>query len=156
MNAVYTTNINGLYSSLWVKTNGPSVNAIVLFCFGAAPLSKIAQLQSPRAHSFNQSLSWPYRPIFVYQSSFFNVLYHSALKTKEILLKKLFFEKIAKNPFFSVKNFCDKLKKNQLELLKLLENHVKTQFWECLFVCLFLMFILGNIFENFDQRGHKI
>ena len=37
---------------------------IVLFCFGAAPLSKIAQLQSPRAHSFNQSLSWPY--IFVY------------------------------------------------------------------------------------------
>ena len=37
---------------------------IVLFCFGVAPLSKIAQLQSPRAHSFNQSLSWPY--IFVY------------------------------------------------------------------------------------------
>ena len=24
------------------------------------PLSKIAQLQSPRANSFNQSLSWPY------------------------------------------------------------------------------------------------
>ena len=38
--------------------------AIVLFCWGAAPLSKIAQLQSPRAHSFHQSLSWPY--IFVY------------------------------------------------------------------------------------------
>ena len=44
--------------------NGPSMTAIVLFCFGAAPLSKIAQLQSPRAHSFDQSLSWPY--IFVY------------------------------------------------------------------------------------------
>ena len=34
-----------------------------LFCFGAAPLSKIAQLQSPWAHSFNQSLSLQY--IFV-------------------------------------------------------------------------------------------
>ena len=40
---------------------------IVLFCFGAAPLSKNAQLQSPRAHSFNQNLSWPY--IFVYYLS---------------------------------------------------------------------------------------
>ena len=30
------------------------MTAIGLFCFGAAPLSKIAQLQSPRAHSFNQ------------------------------------------------------------------------------------------------------
>ena len=44
MNAVYKTNIYVLHSSLWVKTNGPSVTAIVLFCFGAAPLSKIAQL----------------------------------------------------------------------------------------------------------------
>ena len=51
----------------WVETNGPSVTALVLFCFGAAPLSKIAQLQSPRAHSFNQSLSRPY--IFVYYHS---------------------------------------------------------------------------------------
>ena len=64
MNDVYKTNIYGLHSSLWVKTNGPQVTAIVLFCFGAAPLGKIAQLQSPQAHSFNQSLSWPY--IFVY------------------------------------------------------------------------------------------
>ena len=31
--------------------------------FGALPLRKVAQLQSPRAHSFNQSLSWLY--IFV-------------------------------------------------------------------------------------------
>ena len=58
MNGVYKTNIYGLHSSLWVKTSGPSVTA---------PLSKIAQLQSPRAHSFNQSLSWPY--IFVYYVS---------------------------------------------------------------------------------------
>ena len=50
MNCVYETNIYGIHSSLWVKTNGPSVTAIVLFRFGAAPLSKIAQLQSPRAH----------------------------------------------------------------------------------------------------------
>ena len=64
MNGVYKTNIYSLHSSLWVKTNGPSVTAIVLFCFGTAPLSKIAQLQSPRAHSLNQNLSWPY--IFVY------------------------------------------------------------------------------------------
>ena len=44
MNAVYKANrpIYGLYSSLLVKTNGPSVTAIVLFCFGAALLSKIA------------------------------------------------------------------------------------------------------------------
>ena len=63
MNGVYKTNIYGLHSSLWVKTDGPSVTAIVLFCFGAAPLSKVAQWQSPWAHSFNQSLSWPY--IFV-------------------------------------------------------------------------------------------
>ena len=53
VNGVYKTNIYGFHSSLWVKTNGPSVTAIVLFCFGAAPLSKIAQLQSPQAHSFN-------------------------------------------------------------------------------------------------------
>ena len=60
MNGVYKTTIYGLHLSLWVKTNGPSVTAIVLFCFRAAPLRKIAQLQSPLAHSFNQSLSWPY------------------------------------------------------------------------------------------------
>ena len=42
MNGVhmYKTNKYGLHSSFWVKTNGPSVTAIVLFCFGAAPLSK--------------------------------------------------------------------------------------------------------------------
>ena len=44
------------------------MTAIVLFSFGASPLMKIAQLQSPRAHSFNQSLSWPY--IFAYYGSF--------------------------------------------------------------------------------------
>ena len=64
MNAVFKANKNGLHLSLCVKTNGPLVTALVLFCFGAAPLSKIAQLQSPQVHSFNQSLSWPY--IFVY------------------------------------------------------------------------------------------
>ena len=43
MNGVglYKTNIYGLHSSLWVKTNGPSVTAIVIFCFGAAPLRQI-------------------------------------------------------------------------------------------------------------------
>ena len=40
---------------------GLSVSATVLFSFGAPPLRKIAQLQSPRAH---QTFSWPY--IFVY------------------------------------------------------------------------------------------
>ena len=60
MNAVYKTNTYGLHSSLWVKTNGPSVTAIVLFCFRAVPLSKIALLQSPRAHSFNQSRIYLY------------------------------------------------------------------------------------------------
>ena len=64
MNAVYKRNIYGIHSNLWFKTNGPSVTATVLFCFGAVPLSKIAQLKSPRVHSFNQDLSWPY--IFVY------------------------------------------------------------------------------------------
>ena len=52
MNGVYRTNIYGLHSNLWVKTNGPSVTAIiVLFCFGAQTLSKIAQLQSPLANT---------------------------------------------------------------------------------------------------------
>ena len=56
MNGVYKTKIYGLHSSLWVKTNGPSVTAIVLFN---------STFRSPRAHySFNQSLSWPY--IFVF------------------------------------------------------------------------------------------
>ena len=36
------------------------MTAILLFSWGASPLRKIAQLQSPRAHSFHQSLSWPY------------------------------------------------------------------------------------------------
>ena len=41
------------------------MTAIVLFSFEASPLKKIAHLlPSPRAHSFNQSLSWLY--IFVY------------------------------------------------------------------------------------------
>ena len=39
-------------------------HCIVLFCFRAAPLSKIAQLQTPHACSFNQSLLLQY--IFVY------------------------------------------------------------------------------------------
>ena len=49
---------------------------------------------------------------------------------------------------FLVKNFCDKLKKNNFELkmLKLFENHVKTRLNR-----FFQIFELSNIFENFDQ-----
>ena len=61
MNEVYKTNKYGLHLSLSVKTNGPSVTVL---CWFPSPLRKIAQLQSPRVHSFKESLSWPY--IFVY------------------------------------------------------------------------------------------
>ena len=40
VNGVYKTIIYGLHLSLWVKTNGPSVTAIVLFCFGLRPSAK--------------------------------------------------------------------------------------------------------------------
>ena len=36
-------------------------------------------------------------------------------------------------------------------MLKLLENHVKTQLWEWVFK----IFEIGNIFENFDQNSKK-
>ena len=66
MNGVYKTNI--AYTA-FIRVSGLKLWPlgdcnIVLFCFGAAPISKIAQLQAPRGHSFSQSLSWPY--IFVY------------------------------------------------------------------------------------------
>ena len=47
----------------------------------------------------------------------------------QILQKMLIFRQNGKNTFL-VKNFCDKLKKNnnfELRMLKLPENHVKTQ-----------------------------
>ena len=52
---------------------------------------------------------------------------------------------------FLVKNFCDKLKKNNFELkmLKLLENHVKTQLQ---FLFFFQIFEVSNMFQNFDQK----
>ena len=53
-----------------------------------------------------------------------------------------------------VTNFNDKLEKNyfKLEMLKLLENIVKTQVWEHFF---FQIFNSGKICEHFDQKGQK-
>ncbi len=62
--------INQIYTAFFKALDenyAPSVTSIVLFCCGAAPLSKLVLLMSPRGHSCNQSLMAVYICILIYQ-----------------------------------------------------------------------------------------
>ena len=52
---IWMTYIKQIYTA-FIRVSVSSVTAIVPFSFGASPLRKIEELQSPRAHSFNQNL----------------------------------------------------------------------------------------------------
>ena len=68
----------------------------------------------------------------------------------QILLKMLIFLENGKKSLFLVKFFLWQAKKNnfELEMLKLLENHLLRWFSKNLQI-----FELGNIFENFDHKS---